>query len=185
VQIPEFQCFRDATSYYAVLLHECGHASGAKHRLDRDLFGRFGSEAYAAGRKRPPTGCTLSNREPPQNITRLPDAPQPRRICLTGDFPGKTSGLSDLDRLRTSETWLPYGYRAEIAQMMVCAELGTAECEFTNDAAYIASWLERLRSDRKEIFRAAADAQRIAGLPPRTPSRLRRSSSGHDDHCRR
>jgi antirestriction protein ArdC len=26
----------------------------------------------------------------------------------------------------------------------------------------VASWLEKLRSDRKEIFRAAADAQRIA-----------------------
>jgi antirestriction protein ArdC len=46
--------------------------------------------------------------------------------------------------------------------MMVCAELGIAECEFTNGAAYVASWVERLRSDRKEIFRAAADAQRIA-----------------------
>jgi antirestriction protein ArdC len=45
---------------------------------------------------------------------------------------------------------------------MVCAELGIAECEFTNGAAYIASWLETLCSDRKEIFRAAADAQRIA-----------------------
>jgi antirestriction protein ArdC len=45
---------------------------------------------------------------------------------------------------------------------MVCAELGIADCEFTNGAAYVASWLERLRSDRKEIFRAAADAQRIA-----------------------
>ena len=32
---------------YAVLLHECGHATAAKHRLDRDLSGRFGSEAYA------------------------------------------------------------------------------------------------------------------------------------------
>ena len=52
--------------------------------------------------------------------------------------------------------------RAEIAQVMVCAELGIGECEFTNGAAYIASWLETLRSDRKEIFRAAADAQRIA-----------------------
>jgi antirestriction protein ArdC len=52
--------------------------------------------------------------------------------------------------------------RAEIAQAMVCAELGIGECEFTNDAAYIASWLETLHSDRKEIFRAAADAQRIA-----------------------
>lgn len=47
VQMPEFACFRDAVAYYAVLLHECGHASGAKHRLDRDLSGRFGSSAYA------------------------------------------------------------------------------------------------------------------------------------------
>ena len=28
-------------------MHECGHASGAKHRLDRDLTGRFGDESYA------------------------------------------------------------------------------------------------------------------------------------------
>lgn len=47
VQMPEFACFRDAVAYYAVLLHECGHASGASHRLDRDLCGRFGSAAYA------------------------------------------------------------------------------------------------------------------------------------------
>jgi antirestriction protein ArdC len=46
VQMPEFQQFHDGVSYYAVLLHESGHASGAKHRLDRDLSGRFGSEAY-------------------------------------------------------------------------------------------------------------------------------------------
>jgi antirestriction protein ArdC len=52
--------------------------------------------------------------------------------------------------------------RAELGSVMVCAELGISDCEFSNNAAYIASWLERLRSDRKEIFRAAADAQRIA-----------------------
>ena len=52
--------------------------------------------------------------------------------------------------------------RAEIGQMMVCAELGISDCDFSNNAAYVASWLEKLRSDRKEIFRAAADAQRIA-----------------------
>ncbi len=48
VFMPEFAQFRDAASFYAVWLHENGHASGAKHRLDRDLSGRFGSEAYAA-----------------------------------------------------------------------------------------------------------------------------------------
>jgi len=46
--------------------------------------------------------------------------------------------------------------------MMVCGELAIADCDFSNNAAYVASWLEKLRSDRKEIFRAAADAQRIA-----------------------
>ena len=52
--------------------------------------------------------------------------------------------------------------RAEIGQVMVCAELGIADVDFSNNATYVASWLEKLRSDRKEIFRAAADAQRIA-----------------------
>ena len=28
-------------------MHECGHASGAGDRLNRDLSGRFGSESYA------------------------------------------------------------------------------------------------------------------------------------------
>jgi antirestriction protein ArdC len=54
--------------------------------------------------------------------------------------------------------------RAQLGQMMVCGELGIAvsDDEFSNSAAYLSSWLEKLRSDRKEIFRAAADAQRIA-----------------------
>jgi antirestriction protein ArdC len=34
--------------YYATLVHELTHWSGAKHRLDRDFGKRFGEEAYAA-----------------------------------------------------------------------------------------------------------------------------------------
>ena len=52
--------------------------------------------------------------------------------------------------------------RAEIGQVMLCAELGIEDCDFTNGAAYIANWLGRLRDDKKEIFRAASDAQHIA-----------------------
>jgi len=48
VFMPPFASFRDAMSFYGVWLHENGHACGAKHRLDRDLSGRFGSAAYAA-----------------------------------------------------------------------------------------------------------------------------------------
>ncbi|MEO8714800.1 MAG: zincin-like metallopeptidase domain-containing protein [Acetobacteraceae bacterium] len=51
--------------------------------------------------------------------------------------------------------------RAEIGMAMVCGEIGLAH-DFDNTASYLASWLERLKSHRKEIFRAAADAQRIA-----------------------
>lgn len=48
VFMPPFAAFRDAVSFAAVWLHEMGHASGASHRLDRDLSGRFGSASYAA-----------------------------------------------------------------------------------------------------------------------------------------
>lgn len=53
VQMPDRVLFQDtATStategFYAVELHEIGHASGHPKRLARDLSGRFGSESYA------------------------------------------------------------------------------------------------------------------------------------------
>jgi antirestriction protein ArdC len=48
VGIPAFTRFADANDYYAVLMHELTHWTGAKHRLDRNLKGRFGSRSYAA-----------------------------------------------------------------------------------------------------------------------------------------
>ncbi len=47
VQIPDFAQFKSADQYYSVLSHELSHWSGAPQRLNRDLSGRFGSEAYA------------------------------------------------------------------------------------------------------------------------------------------
>jgi antirestriction protein ArdC len=48
VQMPPFETFRDAESYYATLSHECTHWTRHPSRLDRD-FGRkrFGDEGYA------------------------------------------------------------------------------------------------------------------------------------------
>lgn len=48
VQMPPFASFHDASAYYGTLAHEAVHWSGAKSRCDRDLTGRFGSEAYGA-----------------------------------------------------------------------------------------------------------------------------------------
>jgi antirestriction protein ArdC len=47
VHMPDFGFFHEAAGFYGSWIHECGHGSGAKHRLDRDLSGRFGSAAYA------------------------------------------------------------------------------------------------------------------------------------------
>jgi antirestriction protein ArdC len=48
IQMPPFEAFRDAESYYATLAHETTHWTGHESRLPRE-FGskRFGSEGYA------------------------------------------------------------------------------------------------------------------------------------------
>ena len=47
VNMPMIERFDGAYSYMSTFLHESAHASGAKHRLNRDLSGKFGSESYA------------------------------------------------------------------------------------------------------------------------------------------
>lgn len=46
--LPLLAAFESPGHYYATLLHELAHWSGHQSRLDRDLSGRFGSQAYAA-----------------------------------------------------------------------------------------------------------------------------------------
>lgn len=48
IAIPYQGFFIHHEAFYAVALHELGHWTGAKPRLDRDLTGRFGTKAYAA-----------------------------------------------------------------------------------------------------------------------------------------
>ncbi|MBI5011346.1 MAG: hypothetical protein HZC06_00515, partial [Methylocystis sp.] len=44
---PPFERFIDAARYHSCPGPETAPATGAKHRLDRDLTGRFGSDKYA------------------------------------------------------------------------------------------------------------------------------------------
>lgn len=48
IVLPNRDRFPTAHGYASTMLHELTHWSGAKHRLDRDLTGRFKSQAYAA-----------------------------------------------------------------------------------------------------------------------------------------
>lgn len=103
VQLPPFERFVDAVFAAGVAIHECAHATGAPHRLDRDLSGRFGSHAYA-----------------------MEEAV------------------------------------AELTASFILADLGLAHEPRPDHAAYIASWLQVLRSDPRAIFTAASKAQQAA-----------------------
>jgi antirestriction protein ArdC len=48
ISLPRFEAFNSAAHFYGVALHELGHWTGHKSRLDRDLRHRFGERAYAA-----------------------------------------------------------------------------------------------------------------------------------------
>ena len=45
--MPPRAAFDDVASFYGTLLHEAAHATGAKHRLDRDFGQRFHGDARA------------------------------------------------------------------------------------------------------------------------------------------
>lgn len=47
IHLPEKTSFHSPDSYYATALHELGHWTGHKDRLNRDLSGTFGTPSYA------------------------------------------------------------------------------------------------------------------------------------------
>lgn len=46
ITMPKFEKFTSAETYYGTWLHECGHSTGHKSRLNRDMSGIFGSIPY-------------------------------------------------------------------------------------------------------------------------------------------
>jgi len=47
IRMPRFKDFTDAEAYYAVHIHELIHRTGHPTRLNRPIFSRFGTNAYA------------------------------------------------------------------------------------------------------------------------------------------
>jgi antirestriction protein ArdC len=102
IQLPPDEVFHSQECWAATVMHELAHASGATHRLNRDMTGRFGSRAY-------------SQEE----------------------------------------------LRAELASVFLGSMIGLPS-DIPNHASYINSWIVALKNDKREIFHAAADAQKIA-----------------------
>lgn len=62
------------------------------------------------------------------------------------------------------------GYIAELGSVLLAADLGLAIEPRDDHAAYIASWLTKLKNDRRLVFQMAAHAERavtfLHGLQP-------------------
>ncbi len=67
----------------------------------------------------------------------------------------------DLSGRKGSTLYAKEELRAELASAFLASTLGIP-ADIPNHASYIASWAQNLKEDKREIFRAAADAQRIA-----------------------
>jgi antirestriction protein ArdC len=78
-----------------------------------------------------------------------------------GHWSGHPSRLNrDLSGAKGSVLYAKEELRAELTSSFLAGELGIPS-DIPNHASYIDNWLSVLKSDRREIFRAAADAQQI------------------------
>ncbi len=80
-----------------------------------------------------------------------------------GHSTGHTSRLNrDLSGTFGTESYAKEELRAEIASFMLCNDLQIAHPAMNEQhAAYVGSWIKALKEDYNEIFRAAADAEKI------------------------
>ena len=83
---------------------------------------------------------------------------------------GHASRLNRKGVTGTEGEWSPFGSQsysqeelvAEMGAAFLCGQVGIVERTIDNSAAYIKSWLERLKDDRKLVIYAAAQAQKAA-----------------------
>ena len=81
-----------------------------------------------------------------------------------GHWTGHSSRLNRIGMGSTqfgSSTYAKEELRAELASTFLSADLGIP-MNTQNHAAYIDSWLQALKNDKTEIFKAANDASKIA-----------------------
>jgi antirestriction protein ArdC len=102
---------------------------------------------------------------------------------------------SRLDRDFGRKQWGDEGYAmeelvAETGAAFLCADLGITLDVRPDHAAYIGSWLNVLKADKRAIFSAAAHAQRAADFPhqrqpaPESAPDSRPAQTGKESYAR-
>lgn len=98
---------------------------------------------------------------PHQHQFETPDRYYATALHELGHWTGHASRLSrDLAHPFGSEGYAREELRAEIASMLLGAELGIGH-DPGQHVAYVGAWIKALEEDPTEIFRAAADAEKI------------------------
>lgn len=101
---------------------------------------------------------------PPKESFHTVEGYAATKLHELGHWTGHTTRLNrTFGKSFGDENYAMEELRAELASAFIGSELGlTAEIE--NHVSYIGSWLEKLKNDKREIFKAAKDAQKIADL---------------------
>jgi antirestriction protein ArdC len=101
---------------------------------------------------------------PPERAFRGPPEFAATALHELGHWTGAPSRLNrDMTSRFGSAAYAMEELRAELASAFVASELGIPT-DIPQHASYIADWIKPLKEDKREIFRAAADAQRIADM---------------------
>jgi antirestriction protein ArdC len=101
---------------------------------------------------------------PPEHSFRGPPEFAATAIHELAHWSGAKSRLDrDMNHRFGSAAYAMEELRAEISSAFIASELGIPT-DIPQHASYIADWIKPLRDDRREIFRAAADAQKIADM---------------------
>ncbi len=99
---------------------------------------------------------------PPENAFHGPAEWAATGLHELSHWTGHKSRLNrDLSGRFGSATYAQEELRAELASVFIGATLGIP-ADIPQHASYIESWIKKLKDDKREIFRAAADAQKIA-----------------------
>jgi antirestriction protein ArdC len=101
---------------------------------------------------------------PPEHAFRGPPEFASTALHELGHWTGHPSRLNrDMQSRFGSAAYAMEELRAELASAFVASELGIPT-DIPQHASYIANWIKPLKDDKREIFRAAADAQRIVDM---------------------
>jgi antirestriction protein ArdC len=101
---------------------------------------------------------------PPENAFNGPHEWAATALHELGHWTGHATRLNrDLSGKFGSGAYAQEELRAELASAFVGTTLGLPT-DIPQHASYIDNWIKALKNDKREIFRAAADAQKIADL---------------------